>query len=273
MVGKEHNTLSVRKQCELLQLNRSTLYYKEVETDAETIELTRLIDQLFTAHPYFGARRMRELLKRAGKNVNRKRIRRLMKLMGLETIYRKPRTSQQNKEHKIYPYLLTGLKIEKPNQVFASDITYIPMSRGFVYLVAVMDWHSRYILGWRLSNTLEANFCVEALIDSLSIATPEIFNTDQGSQFTSDDFVDTLLDAGVKVSMDGKGRCIDNIFVERLWRSLKYEEVYLNPYEDIKQARAAINKWIDFYNNRRPHQALGYRTPAEVYFDVVEVAA
>jgi putative transposase len=265
-VDKNAKDLSVRNQCELLDLNRSTLYYKAVEPDAETLELMRLIDKIFMKRPYLGARRIRQLLKREGKHVTRKRIRRLMKLMGLEALYRKPRTSQGNPEHKVYPYLLRGLDINKPNQVFATDITYIPMAKGFVYLVAVMDWHSRYILSWRLSNTLDADFCVEALVESLSLATPEIFNTDQGSQFTSDDFVDTLLAAGVKVSMDGRGRFVDNIFVERLWRSLKYEEVYLNPYENIKHARESIAKWIDFYNNGRPHQALDYRTPAEVHY-------
>ena len=265
--------MSVRRQCELLQLNRSTLYYKPVEPAVETLELMKMIDRIFMEHPYFGARRMREMLIRAGRKVTRKTIRRLMKLMGLEALYRKPRTSKTSPEHKIYPYLLRGLEITEPNQVFASDITYIPMARGFVYLVAVMDWHSRYILSWRLSNTLESDFCVEALTDSLNVAKPQIFNTDQGSQFTSSDFVDTLLDAGVQVSMDGRGRCMDNIFVERLWRSLKYEEVYLNPYENIRQARESIARWVDFYNNRRPHQGLGYRTPAEVYFHASSLAA
>jgi putative transposase len=193
--------------------------------------------------------------------------------MGLETLYRKPRTSKPCPGHTIYPYLLRGLEITRPNQVFASDITYIPMARGFVYLVAVMDWHSRYIVSWRLSNTLESGFCIEALSESLAVAKPEIFNTDQGSQFTDHDFVDVLLNAGVQVSMDGRGRCMDNIFVERLWRSLKYEEVYLKPYETIKQARESIAQWVDFYNNRRPHQGLGYKTPAEVYFNATTAAA
>lgn len=273
MVDKEHESLSVRNQCELLDLNRSALYYKAVEPDAETLELMLLIDKIFLEHPYFGARRIRQLLKRKGKHVTRKRIRRLMKLMGLETLYRKPRTSQANPEHKVYPYLLKGLDINGPNQVWASDITYIPMARGFVYLVAVMDWHSRYIVSWRLSNTMDADFCVEALADGLSQATPEIFNTDQGSQFTSEDFVGEVLGAGAKMSMDGRGRFVDNIFVERLWRSLKYEEVYLHAYENIKQARESIAKWIDFYNNGRPHQALDYQTPAEVYYGAIAVAA
>jgi len=273
MVCKEQDSLSVRNQCELLNLNRSTLYYRAVEPGAETLELMRLIDKIFLERPYLGARRIRQLLKRAGKHVTRKRVRRLMKLMGLETIYRKPRTSTANPEHKIYPYLLKGLDINKPNQVWCSDLTYIPMARGFVYLVAVLDWHSRYIVSWRLSNTMEADFCVEALTDGLSQATPEIFNTDQGSQFTDKDFVGAVIGAGTKMSMDGRGRYLDNIFVERLWRSIKYEEVYLNPYENIKQARESIARWIDFYNNRRPHQALDYRTPAEVHFDIAPSVA
>jgi putative transposase len=273
MVDKEQDSLSMRKQCVLLNLNRSTLYYKAVEPNAETLELMMLIDKIFLEHPYFGARRIRQMLRRAGKHVSRNRVRRLMKLMGIEALYRKPRTSKANPEHKIYPYLLKGLTIDRPNQVFASDITYIPMARGFVYLVAVMDWHSRYILSWRLSNTLEADFCVDALNDALSRATPEIFNTDQGSQFTSTDFVGAVEGAGAKMSMDGRGRFLDNIFVERLWRSLKYEEVYLKSYENIKQARESIARWIDFYNNGRPHQALDYMTPAEVYYGASTIAA
>jgi putative transposase len=274
MVDKDDDSLSVRNQCDLLDLNRSTLYYKPVEPDTETLELMRLIDRIFLEHPYFGARRIREMLRREhDKPVTRKRVRRLMKLMGLEAVYRRPRTSQPEPGHKIYPYLLRGLEITDPNQVFASDITYIPMAKGFVYLVAVIDWSSRYILSWRLSNTMESDFCVEALKESLSLATPGIFNTDQGSQFTSEDFVETVLATGAKVSMDGRGRWIDNVFVERVWRSLKYEEVYLHSYETIKEARESIGRWIDFYNHRRPHQALNYSTPAEVYFGAESAAA
>jgi putative transposase len=274
MVDKDDDSLSVRSQCELLDLNRSTLYYKPVEPDTENLELMRLIDRIFLEHPYFGARRIREWLRREhDKLVTRKRVRRLMKLMGLETVYRRPRTSQPESGHKIYPYLLRDLEITDPNQVFASDITYIPMAKGFLYLVAVIDWSSRYILSWRLSNTMESDFCVEALKESLSLATPEIFNTDQGSQFTSEDFVETVLATGAKVSMDGRGRWIDNVFVERVWRSLKYEEVYLHSYETIKEARESIGRWIDFYNHRRPHQALNYSTPAEVYFGAESAAA
>jgi putative transposase len=267
MVDKEDDSLSVRDQCELLDLNRSTLYYKPVEPAAETLELMGLIDKIFMAHPYFGARRIRSMLVREhDKNVTRKRVRRLMKLMGLEAVYRRPRTSQPGEGHKIYPYLLRDLEITEPNQVFAADITYIPMAKGFLYLVAVIDWNSRYILSWRLSNTLEDNFCVEALNESMVLAKPTIFNTDQGSQFTSSDFVKAVEDAGVKVSMDGRGRWMDNVFIERFWRSLKYEEVYLHSYETTKEARESIAAWIDFYNNRRPHQALGCKTPAEVHF-------
>jgi putative transposase len=273
MVDRESESPSVRKQCELLNLNRSTLYYKAVEVDAETLELMMLIDKIFLERPYYGARRIRQALKRIGKHVTRRRVRRLMKLMGLEALYRKPRTSKPNPEHKIYSYLLNGLDIERPNQVFASDITYIPMAKGFVYLVAVMDWHSRYILSWRLSNTLEADFCIDALNEALSQATPDIFNTDQGSQFTSEDFVDAVHVSGAKMSMDGRGRCMDNIFVERLWRSLKYEEVYLHAYENTRQARDSIARWVEFYNNGRPHQALDYKTPAEVYFRIETAAA
>ncbi len=267
MVDKDDDFLSIRDQCELLDLNRSTLYYKPVEPAPETLELMRLIDKIFMAHPYFGARRIRSMLRREhDKHVTRKRVRRLMKLMGLETVYRRPRTSQPGDGHKIYPYLLRDLEVTGPNQVFAADITYIPMAKGFLYLVAVIDWSSRYILSWRLSNTLEDGFCVEALNDSMLHAKPAIFNTDQGSQFTSSDFVAAVENAGVKVSMDGRGRWMDNVFIERFWRSLKYEEVYLHSYETTKAARESIGAWIDFYNNRRPHQALDYKTPAEAYF-------
>jgi putative transposase len=274
MIDEESESLSVRSQCELLELNRSTLYYKAVGPSAETLELMEIIDKIFTKHPYFGARRVRVLLRREhGKQVTRKRVRRLMKTMGLETLYRRPRTSQPAPGHKIHPYLLRGLEINRPNQVWASDITYLPMAKGFLYLVAVIDWSSRYILSWRLSNTMDDEFCVDALNESLTKGKPEIFNTDQGSQFTSEDFVDAVQDAGVKVSMDGRGRWMDNVFVERFWRSLKYEEVYLHSYESTKEARESIDKWITFYNNGRPHQALDYRTPAEAYFEKLSVLA
>jgi putative transposase len=274
MIDKESESLSVRNQCELLELNRSTLYYKAVGPSAETLELMEIIDKIFTKHPYFGARRVRALLRREhGKQVTRRRVRRLMKTMGLETLYRRPRTSQPAPGHKIYPYLLRGLEINRPNQVWAADITYVPMAKGFLYLVAVIDWSSRYILSWRLSNTMDDEFCVDALKESLSRGKPAIFNTDQGSQFTSEDFVAAVKAAGAKVSMDGRGRWMDNVFVERFWRSIKYEEIYLHSYESTKEARESIEKWITFYNYSRPHQALDYRTPTEVYFEKVPAIA
>lgn len=225
----------------------------------------RLLDEQYLKTPFYGSRRMTEALRGRGYIVNRKRVRRLMRLMGLEAIYPKPRTSDPAPGHKKYPYLLGGITIDRPGQVSAADITYIPMARGFLYLVAVIDWHSRFILSWRLSNTMEASFCAEALGDSFAYGLPEIFNTDQGSQFTSEDFLSILENSPVKISMDGRGRWIDNVFVERLWRSLKYEEVYLRAYDSTAEARAGIAAWIEFYNFERPHQALGYRTPWEAY--------
>ena len=265
----------MREQCELLNVNRSNLYYKQVEPDRETLELMKLIDAIFLKHPFLGARRIRSILQKDHNIVvTRKRVRRLMKKIGLETIYRKPRTSKPHPEHKIYPYLLKDMVIDRPNQVWCSDITYVPMAKGFVFLVAVMDWHSRYILSWRLSNTMDDDFCIEAVADCLATgARPEIFNTDQGSQFTSEDFVEQVEESGAKVSMDGRGRYMDNIFIERLWRSFKYEEAYLNPYESIQQARKSIKEWVDFYNNERPHQSLDYMTPAEVHYGHAQTAA
>lgn len=224
-----------------------------------------LIDKQYLKTPFFGSRRMTHHLRKEGFQVNRKRVQRLMRLMGIEAIYTKPKTSKPSKENKIYPYLLRGLTIEKPDQVWCSDITYIPMKKGFVYLVAVMDWHSRYIVSWRLSNSMDTSFCTEALEDALAQGTPGIFNTDQGSQYTSSDFTEMLKEKEVAISMDGKGRYLDNIFIERLWRSLKYEEVYLKAYEDIKEARVSIAEWIRFYNFERPHQSLNYNTPWEAY--------
>jgi putative transposase len=225
----------------------------------------KLIDQQYLERPFYGSRRMTAFLKNQGYCVNRKRVRRLMAIMGLRAIYRRPRTSQPASGHKVYPYLLRGMEITRPNQVWASDITYIPMARGFLYLVAIMDWYSRYVLAWRLSNTLDADFCIEALEEALEKGAPEIFNTDQGSQFTSQAFTGLLEHHGVRVSMDGKGRYTDNLFIERLWRSLKYEEVYLKAYSGGKEARLGIGSYLNFYNQERPHQSLGYRTPAEVF--------
>lgn len=279
MIRPEHPKLSIVRQCELVGLSRSTWYYEPVPEGAENLALKALIDRIFTDTPYFGSRKIAEMLRRQGHPVNRKRVQRLMREMGLEAIWRKPNTSKPHPEHRIYPYLLRGLTIDRPNQVWCADVTYIPMPKGFLYLVAIMDWYSRKVLAWRLSNTMLADFCVDALEEALARhGRPEIFNTDQGSQFTSDDFTGALLEAGVRISMDGKGRFMDNIFCERLWRSLKYEDIYLHAYATGAEARLGIGRWIDGYNARRPHQALGYRTPNEVYFSeqhpkVVEVAA
>lgn len=224
------------------------------------------MDELYLAAPFYGSRRMVAVLRREGWSVNRKRVRRLMRVMGLEAIYQKPNTSRRHPEHKIYPYLLRGLEIDRPNQVWCADITYIPMARGFVYLVAVMDWFSRRVLAWRLSIGMETGFCVEALQEAMDrYGPPEVFNTDQGVQFTSADFLAELETRGVRVSMDGKGRFLDNIFIERLWRSLKYEEVFIKAYASVVEARGGIGGWLVFYNDERPHQALGYLTPRAVF--------
>lgn len=225
----------------------------------------QLIDRQYMATPFYGSRKMAAWLGSEGKPVGRKRVQRLMRLMGLRAVYRRPRTTTPGKGHRRYPYLLKGLEISRPNQVWAADITYIPMARGFMYLVAIMDWHSRYVLSWRLCNTMEADFCLEALQEALSMAQPEIFNTDQGSQFTCDEFTGMLEQNGIRISMDGKGSYNDNLFIERLWRTVKYEEVYLKAYRDGREAKAELAAYFNFYNNQRPHQGLGYRTPAEVY--------
>jgi putative transposase len=243
-----------------------------VEVSEEDLTLMKLIDRQYLATPFYGARRIAAWLKNQGYTVNRKRIRRLMQVIGLKAIYRRPRTSQPAPGNKIYPYLLNGMKVTRPNQVWAADITYIPMARGFLYLVAIIDWYSRYVLAWRLSNTMDAGFCVEALEGALQKGRPEIFNTDQGAQFTSEAFPGLLERHGVRISMDGKGRYSDNLFIERLWRTVKYEEVYLKAYQDGKDARVGIGGYFRFYNAERPHQALGYRTPAEVFNSIpVEV--
>ena len=266
--------LSVRRQCEILALNRSSLYYESIGPDPEELELMRRIDELHLEFPFYGSRRISRELRSQGLVVNRKRVQRLMRIMGLEALAPKPNTSQPAPEHPVYPYLLRKLSIGRPNQVWAADITYVPLAHGFAYLVAIMDWYSRRVLSWRLSNSLDTSFCVEALEDALArFGRPEIFNTDQGSQFTSEAFTQLLLDRGVKISMDGKGRCIDNVFVERLWRSVKYEEVYLNDYDNLVDARAGIRRYFTFYNDRRPHQALGYQTPAGFYDALLRQAA
>jgi putative transposase len=266
LVDRADPALSVVTQCRLLKVARSTLYYRPLPVSEDDLSLMRRIDELYLAWPFYGSRRMVAVLRREGVTVNRKRVRRLMRLMGLEAIYQKPNTSRGHPDHKVYPYLLRGLVIDKPNQVWCADITYIPMSKGFVYLVAVMDWFSRRILSWRLSITMEADFCVEVVREAMERhGRPEIFNTDQGVQFTSAAFLEPLEAAGVRVSMDGRGRFLDNIFIERLWRSLKYEEVFIKAYGSVPEARRGIGGWLCFYNDERPHQALDYRTPCAVF--------
>ena len=265
MVDREHPALSTVRQCALLSISRSSVYYRPRGTSSKNLAMMKLIDQQYLTTPFYGSRRMKVWLGREGHSVNRKRVRRLMRTMGLQAIYRRPRTSKPGPGHKVYPYLLGGMEITRPNQVWAADITYIPMARGFHYLVAIMDWYTRYVVAWRLSNTLDADFCVETLEEALGKGRPETFNTDQGSQFTGDGFTGLLKQHGVRISMDGKGRYTDNIFVERLWRTVKYEEVYLKAYSNGREARVGLEAYFYFYNNQRPHQALGYRTPAEVF--------
>jgi putative transposase len=259
--------ISVYRQCELLGLNRSSLYYKSRGDTQYNETLMKLIDRQYVETPFYGIDKMTECLCRQGHNVNHKRIRRLMRQMGLEAVYprRKPGLSISDRQHKIYPYLLKGVTIARADQVWSDDITYIRMYRGWIYLVAVMDWFSRYVLSWELSTTLESEFCVTALKQALSYGRHEVFNTDQGSQFTSDDFTKVLLTAEIQISMDGKGRVFDNIFVERLWRTVKVEEVYIHDYQTVAEARYGLGRYFDLYNNRRLHQALDYRSPAEVY--------
>jgi putative transposase len=266
LIERTEPRLSVVRQCALVGISRSSVYRRPVSADAEALALMALIDRQYLARPFYGSRRMTAWLRTQGHPVNRKRVQRLMRLMGLEAIYQGPRTSQPAPEHRIYPYLLRGLAITRPNQVWCSDITYIPMACGFLYLVVVMDWFSRRVLAWRLSNTMDAGFCVEALEEALErFGAPEIFNTDQGSQFTGVAFTGALEAHGVAISMDGRGRWLDNVFVERLWRSLKYEEVYLHAYDTVAAARAGIGAWLRFYNEERLHQALEYRTPKAVH--------
>jgi putative transposase len=266
MIAPDHPGLSLSRQCRILSISRSSFYYTPVGASPETLALMRRIDALFLKYPFYGSRQMARQLRREGVPVGRHRVRRLMRLMGLEAIYRAPKTSVPHPAHRVYPHLLKGLAIGRPDQVWCADITYIPVQRGFLYLVAIMDWATRRVLAWRLSNTLDARFCVEALNEALDrYGRPEIFNTDQGSQFTSFEFTGTLRDAEVAISMDGRGRCMDNIFIERLWRSLKYEAVYLHELADGFEARRVIGEWIDFYNTERPHSALAGQTPAEAY--------
>jgi len=266
LVDHGDRVVPVVAQCRLLKVTRSSLYYRPAPVSADDLAVMRGMDELHLAWPFYGSRRMVAVLRREGWPVNRKRIKRLMRLMALEAIYRKPNTSRKHPDHKVYPYLLRGLVIDRPNQVWCADITYIPMAKGFVYLVAVMDWFSRRVLAWRVSITLETDFCVEALQEAMNRhGQPEIFNTDQGVQFTSAAFLGELETLSVRISMDGKGRFLDNIFIERLWRSLKYEEVFIKAYGSVPEARIGIGEWLTFYNDERPHQALDYRTPTAVF--------
>ncbi len=268
MVGKDHTDLSLTRQCRLLRISRSALYYTPVGFSAETLKLMNEIDRVFTRYPFFGSRQIAAYLPRNGFSAGRHRVRRLMQVMGLQAIYKGPNTSKKHPQNPIYPYLLRKLPVTRPNHVWCSDITYIPVKRGFLYLVAIMDWATRKVLSWRLSNTLDASFCVEALNEAIArYGPPEIMNTDQGSQFTGAAWITALTDAGVKISMDGRGRYLDNIFIERLWRSLKQEAVYLHELTDGFMAERVIREWIIFYNTERPHTALEKRPPDEAYFD------
>lgn len=264
-LNPNHAELSLRKQCELLGINRSSVYYRPVGVDEYSLLLMRELDEQYTKTSFYGVRRMTHHLCDLGYAVNRKRVRRLLRKMGLEAVYPKPNLSRRAPEHRIYPYLLRNVKIDRCDQVWSTDITYIRLAKGFVYLMAIMDWYSRYVLNWALSISLEAEFCIDALARTLQESRCEIFNTDQGSQFTTPQFTGLLLDQGIQVSMDGRGRALDNVFVERLWRSVKYEKVYLSEFATVRDAREGLAEYFRFYNESRPHQALGYRTPAEVY--------
>ena len=266
MIEVQHPVLSVTRQCALLGLPRASYYHQPRPEPKETLRLMRLIDETYLAYPFFGSRQMARWLRRQGERINRKRVQRLMRRLGLEAIYRKPNLSRAQAGHRIYPYLLRNLAVIRPNQVWATDITYVPVQGGYAYLCAVLDWHSRCVLAWELSNTLDASFCARAVQRALAVhGTPEIFNTDQGCQFTSAEFTQPLLALGVKLSMDGKGRCLDNVFVERLWRSVKYEEIYLKSYVSLVDAHAQLDSYFRFYNERRPHSSLGGATPGETY--------
>ena len=269
MIETTQPVLSIRRQCELIGLNRSSFYSQPVGESALNLALMQLIDQEYTRAPFYGYRKMTVRLNRVhGYAVNQKRVARLMAKMGLRAIYPQPRTTIANKQHKKYPYLLRGLDINRPNQVWATDITYIPVSQGFMYLVAIMDWFSRYVVAWQLSNTLDGAFCLATLRQALQQSQPEIFNTDQGVQFTAHDFTNELKTAGIRISMDGRGRYLDNIFVERLWRTVKYEDVYIKEYANVPDLFTGLSDYFDLYNYERPHQSLNYYTPADVHFSV-----
>jgi len=266
LIDAGHPQLSVRRQCELLGLCRSSLYYEPALESAENLRLMRLIDEEYTAHPFLGSRRLTKWLIGQGEAVNRKRLQRLMRVMGLEAIYPKPKLSMAGRGHRIYPYLLRGVRVERPDQVWSTDITYVPLAQGFMYLAAIIDWFSRYVIAWRLSNTLDGSFCLDMLEEALSRGQPEVFNTDQGVQFTAGAWTGRLESAAVAVSMDGRGRCLDNVFVERLWRTVKYEDIYLWRYEGVPQLQQGLGRYFPYYNEERLHQALEYRTPAAVYW-------
>jgi putative transposase len=268
MINRNHPMLSIRRQCELIGLNRATYYHEPAMESAFNLKLMRLIDEEYTRAPFYGYRKMTARLKIRGHDVNRKRVARLMRKMGIQAIYPHPKTSVSNHQHKKYPYLLKGLDVVRPNQVWAADITYVPMPTGFMYLVAVMDWFSRFVLAWQLSNTLDGLFCLEALRLALQRGQPEIFNTDQGVQFTAHAFTGELQAAHIRVSMDGRGRAFDNIFIERLWRSVKYEDLYIKEYADVPTLTAGLEAYFNLYNFERPHQSLGYRVPADVHSGV-----
>jgi putative transposase len=265
MIEPEHASLSVRRQCGLVGLSRSSWYYECATESVENLRLMRRIDEEYLRHPFYGSRQMSAWLKSQGAAANRKRVRRLMRLMGLEAIYPKPRTTQRNPEHRVYPYLLRDVAITRPDHVWSTDITYVPLRGGYLYLAAIMDWYSRCVLSWRLSNTLDVGFCLEALEEALARSKPEIFNSDQGVQFTSAEFTSRLLGSGVQISMDGKGRALDNVFVERLWRTVKYEDIYLKDYTMPREAEEGLQLYFRFYNEERLHTSLGNRTPASVY--------
>lgn len=272
-LDRGHPGLSIRRQCAMLGLARSGVYRRPLPANDNDLGLMRRIDELFLRWPFLGSRRVATLLSAEGARVNRKRVRRLMRVMGIAALGPKPRTSKPGAGHRIHPYLLRDLVIDRPNQVWCADITYLPMGRGFLYLVAVMDWHSRAVLAWRVSNTMDTGFCVSALEEALSrFGRPEIFNTDQGSQFTAASFTGVLSAAGIRISMDGRGRWMDNVFIERLWRSLKYEDVYIKGYADGAELRAGVARWFGFYNQTRPHQALGKRPPMAVWRQMMAAA-
>jgi putative transposase len=267
MIDSSESKMSVANQCRVLNVSRSGYYYKSKPISAEDLKLMRLIDEHYLNHPSAGSRSLRNHLQRLGYRINRKKVQRLMRLMGIEAVYPRPKTSRPHPQHKVYPYLLRGLSIDRPNQVWAADITYIPMRRGHMYLVAVMDWYSRKVLSWRISNTLDTEFCLEALVEALSrFGRPEIFNTDQGAQFTANAFTDVLKSHQVQISMDGRGRVQDNIFIERLWWSFKYQYLYLWSFDNGAELRKGLDQWFNFYNSERSHQSLDNKTPDEVYF-------